>query len=128
MEMANRRKRRAALSDGLVRGSVHFVGFERNRAVNNPDIVLSIHRYTDGLAENPLVRQRLRPERVDFEPRRLYTGGFDSGSLLEHGGPDAERGEESHKGDGDIDITLPFSLPPSRIPLPAPRSVRLPSL
>ena len=53
--------------------------------MDDPDVVLRIDRHADGLPENPLVGQRLRPERIDFEPRRPDGGGFHGGSFFEHG-------------------------------------------
>ena len=39
--------------------------------MNDPDVIAGVHRHANGLTLIPAVRQRLRPHRIDFEPRRL---------------------------------------------------------
>ena len=60
---------------GFVVG-VSFARLERARAVNDPDMILRVHRDADGLAHQPVVRQRLGPQRIDFESRRGDGSGF----------------------------------------------------
>ena len=51
-----------------------FAGLERAGAMDDPDVILRVDRHADRLAEHPFVRQRLRPQRIDFEVRRLDDG------------------------------------------------------
>ena len=39
--------------------------------MHDPHVILGVGGDADRLSEHPVVRQRLRPERVDFEARRL---------------------------------------------------------
>ena len=73
IEFENRRRGRAALRDLRIGGGVLFTGFERPNAMNDPDVILGVGRDADGLAENPMIRERLRPVGVDFETRRAMT-------------------------------------------------------
>src|SRR5204863_9061828 len=75
VELENGWRRSAALCSGRVGGGVYFSRFERAGSMDDPDVILRIDRYANGLAEDPVVRQRLRPQRVDFKPRRHDTGG-----------------------------------------------------
>ena len=68
--------------------------------MNDPHVVLGVDRNPDGHAEQPLVGQRLRPQRVDLEHR-----GFDHRALLrrglalhhDHAGTEADQAR--HEGD-----------------------------
>ena len=40
--------------------------------MDDPDVIALVHRDADRRAEHPMVRQRLRPERIDLEVRRLH--------------------------------------------------------
>src|SRR3954468_1939690 len=63
--------------------------------MDDPDVILRVDGDADRLAKNPLVWQRLRPQRIDFESWRLYAadGGFHRGAVIERRGPPAEPGE-----------------------------------
>ena len=74
VELENRRRRRAALRGRRIGRRVHLARLERAGAMDDPDVVLGIDGHADRLAENPFVRQRLRPQRIDFEARRLNSG------------------------------------------------------
>src|SRR5688500_3197760 len=50
------------------------VGEGVGAAVHDPDMILLIHPHTDGVAEQPVVWQRLRPHRIHLEARRLRAG------------------------------------------------------
>jgi len=60
-----------ALRDGWIAGSVMFPCLQRPGTVNDPDMILGIDGDADGLPENPVIRKRFGPQRIDFEPRRL---------------------------------------------------------
>ena len=51
--------------------------------MNDPDLILAIHRHADHGADDPVVRQRLRPHRIDFESRRLDAGGLHGRPFLQ---------------------------------------------
>ena len=113
VELENRRRRHAALRGGRIRGGVIFHSFERSAAVNDPDVILGVDRNADGHAQQPMIRQRLRPHGIDFKTRRLYARGFHGGALFEHRGTDAERDEERGKSEPDIEIAFHISPPVS---------------
>ena len=72
IELEHGRRGRAALRDRRRIGvACTSPGFERAGAMNDPDVILRIDRYADRLAEDPMIGQRLRPQRVHFESRRL---------------------------------------------------------
>jgi hypothetical protein len=103
----------AALRNLWTGGGVLFAGLERAAAMDNPDVVVRIDRDADGLAKQPVVRQRLGPHRVDFEPRRLgSTGGMYDGALLEQGRSDSESDKHSGERDTDTEITFHDGYPP----------------
>jgi hypothetical protein len=67
VELKNVRRRRAAL--GFVAGETGFLILKRAGAVNDPDIILFIDIQADHIADHPVVRVGLGPERVHFELR-----------------------------------------------------------
>ena len=53
--------------------------------MDDPDVILGVDAEADRLAEHPVVGQRLRPERIDFEARRLDRAAvLRGGHALEH--------------------------------------------
>ena len=71
IELEDRRRLRAARRGRriLVRGG--FVGVDASRRDGRSRRDPARRRRRRSSAEDPVVRQRLRPERIDFEPRRL---------------------------------------------------------
>jgi len=69
VEHQHRRRRRAAFRLRRVLFGRALAFAERARAVHNPDIVVAIDRDAGYLTEQPVVRQILRPERIDLELR-----------------------------------------------------------
>ena len=61
IELENRRRRSAALRGGRIGGGMQLARFQRAGPMNDPDMVLRIDGDADGLSQNPVVRQRLRP-------------------------------------------------------------------
>ena len=59
--------------------------------MDDPDIVLGVDRDADGHAEQPLVGQRLRPQRIDLEDRRFHHRALRDRRVLQHRHADAER-------------------------------------
>jgi len=57
------------LSDLRIRRGVHLARLERTGPVNDPDMILRVDRHADRRAQNPVIRQRLGPEGIDFKPR-----------------------------------------------------------
>ena len=67
----------------------------RVAAMHDPDVVLRVDGHADRLAEHPVIRQRLRPERIDLEGRRLHAGGaLGRGDAFERAARDEQRGDE----------------------------------
>src|SRR5262249_44324639 len=52
---------RAALRYRWIRRRMHLACFKRTCTMDDPDMILSVYRNADGLAENPMIRERLRP-------------------------------------------------------------------
>ena len=65
-----RRSGEAAIRRRRIPSRVDLLGFERVHAVDDPDVVVGIYVHPDRRAEQPMLRQRLGPERVDLEARR----------------------------------------------------------
>jgi len=78
--------------------------------MNDPDVILAIHRHADGVALNPVVRQRLGPHRVDLEPGRLDARGFDGGFFLEPRRADSECRDHCDECKTDTKITFHVGL------------------
>ena len=90
VELENRRRdgaadrRDRALVAGLQRGRAarllhavgagHHAGFLRRdvAAMGNPDVIARVDAEADDRSEHPVVRQRLRPHRIDLIHRRLH--------------------------------------------------------
>ena len=62
--------------------------------MDDPDVVLVVDPDADRHAEQPVIRQRLGPQRIDFEARRLDAAVLSSASVLQDHLPDAERGKD----------------------------------
>src|SRR5262249_51930666 len=75
-----------------------FLGFQRAGAVNDPDVVLGVDGNPDGIAHHPMIRQRLGPHGIDFEPGRRYGGSLDRGPSVDYGRCDAKRDQEAREG------------------------------
>src|SRR5439155_17833861 len=106
IELQNRGRRSAALRNWRIRCRVYFTGFERPCAVNDPDMILSIDRHADRLTHNPMVRQRLRPQRIHFKPRSRYSGSLDSRSLLQEDTRYRKRPEQREKHRTRVNLTF----------------------
>src|SRR5262249_49909542 len=74
----------------------------RPGAMDHPDVVVLVDPHADRPAEQPVVGQRFRPQRVDHEARRLHGRALRFGLLLQDHLPDAEpddAGNEHRAGD-----------------------------
>src|SRR5215470_8122819 len=74
-------------------------------------MVIAINGYADGLAHKPMVWQRLRPQRIDFEPRSHHTRRLHSGLLLQHHVGDPERRQDSEKTSAHAELSF-HTAPP----------------
>ena len=108
IELEHRRRRRAALRGRRIRGRVHFARLERAGAMNDPDVILRVDRDADRLAEDPVVRQRLGPQRIDFEPRRLHRRGrgAERRPSIESARAEAERGRAGQEDGADAKVSV----------------------
>src|SRR5262245_20108630 len=107
IEFENRRGLRAACAGLLIRGG--FVRRERVGPMNDPDVVLRVNAYADRHPDVPVVRQRLRPQRINLEPGR-HDHGFPLNVRhpLQRALTDEKRDKEREKSRAEIDITLSF--------------------
>ena len=72
IELEDSGGRRAAHRPRRVELELFEVGGQRPRAaIENPDVVLPIDGYSAEASEDPVIGQRLRPERIDLEHGRL---------------------------------------------------------
>src|SRR5882672_7816667 len=94
IEFKNGRRGHATIRARRIRVAVGFLRFERSPSMNDPDIVLRVHRYTDRHSNHPMVRQRLRPHRVHLKHGRLDGGGLDSDLFLQHDRSYSEPGNQ----------------------------------
>jgi hypothetical protein len=77
IEFQHRRCRLAALGARRIEARRLLVVGETAWTLNDPDMILRVDRDAGGLAHDPVVRQRLRPKRIDLEMR--YLGGLRRG-------------------------------------------------
>src|SRR5258705_8034281 len=71
VELQHRRCRNATNGTRGSKRSANFVGRVRTGALQNPDMVLTVHSQAADLPYDPVVRQLLRPERIHPILRRL---------------------------------------------------------
>src|SRR5712691_474218 len=89
------RGRAAALGDGRLQLEPLFVVVQPSRAaMNDPDVILLVDPHSDGPAEQPVIRQGLRPQRVHFKRRRLDRGSRDARLVFEQGLAGSERDQD----------------------------------
>ena len=76
VEDENRRRGNAALGLGRIVFGGTLAGAQRTRPMDDPDTIEPVDRDAGDLADDPVVGQRLRPQRVDLELRngRLVLG------------------------------------------------------
>ena len=72
IELEHGRRAGAALAGRRIQLEALLVVAERRRsAMDDPDVIALIDRHADRRSEDPMIGQRLGPERIDFEVRRL---------------------------------------------------------
>src|SRR6266851_312312 len=113
IEFENGRRGHAAIGAGRIRIAVGFLCFERAPAMNNPDVVLRVHRYANRHSDHPMIRHRLRPHRVHLKHGRLDAGGLHGGPLLQHDGTNREPGNQYENSRTNTEIALHKLVPPS---------------
>jgi hypothetical protein len=98
VELQDRRRCTTALADGRrrVRADLRALIERRVAAVDDEDVIPRVHTHADRGAEDPVVRQRLGPHGVYFEPGRLHALQSDLGD--ERPLADAEGGEGRDEG------------------------------
>ena len=69
IELKDRRSLGAARARRRVLVGAGFAGRKRVWAMDNPDVILCVDRYPDSHSDVPVIRQRLRPQRIDFKSR-----------------------------------------------------------
>src|SRR5258706_22363 len=117
IEHQYRRGRAAALGDGRILLEPLFVDMQPSgAAMDDPDVVLIVDPHADGPAEQPVIRQRLGPQRIDFEHRRLDRRSRGRGPVFQESLAGSEHGQGRHERRTDYEIapSLPASplLPP----------------
>src|SRR5215469_8294927 len=76
VELQHRGRRGATIGGRRILRRIGFHSFQGSRAVNNPDMVLCIDGDPDDISHDPMIRKRLRPERVNLETRSLGFRGL----------------------------------------------------
>ncbi len=112
IELQHRRRRHAALAERrLLRRADLVARVERVVAVHDEHVIVRVHAHADDVAEHPVVGQRLGPERIDLEARRLHHRR--TRRRVERALSDAERGErrDEQRAGGDLRARLHFLLP-----------------
>ena len=74
--------------------------------MNDPDVILRIYRHANRHPQQPMIRQRFGPKRVDLEPRRLHPFGLCGNDLLELDLADQQQAEGSQQCGADDEISL----------------------
>src|SRR5947209_9329241 len=118
IEYQHRRRSDAALGLRWILFGRTLAWRERGRPVHDPDAVISVGRNAGDLSQNPFVRQRLRPKRIDF---KLWHRGSALGMC--GAGDERQRGDEpyAHEFHGLLPSTT-RSLPQRSIARVARRS------
>ena len=108
IEFENRWGGQTARRARRIRGGIDFLCFKRASSMNDPDVVLCICRHSDRVTQNPMVRERLRPQRVHLKHRRLNSGSFRYCAVLQHLLPDYQQGEQDNQHHANEQITFWF--------------------
>ena len=75
--------------------------------MDDPDVILRVHRHADRRAEQPVVGERLRPHRIDLEARRLRAAlRLRIHCALDDELTDPERDNERDERTADPEMTL----------------------
>jgi hypothetical protein len=99
-------RRRSAATFAYLELQRLFVIVERGRtAMNDPDIVLIVHPDPDGRSEQPVIRQRLRPKRVDLERRRLDSAPLRIHPALQYRLPYRKREDKRENSRANVKVT-----------------------
>ncbi len=69
VELQNLRSEDTAVAPGRGRHGVQFVGARVRTTIDDPDVIVAVDVHVDDLLHAPFVRQRLRPEGIDFVGR-----------------------------------------------------------
>src|SRR5438105_8617507 len=72
--------------------------------MNDPDVILAVNGNSNGHAEEPVIRQGLRPQGVYFEHRRLNPGSRNRSSLLQQRGAKSEQADDHEKSCALVEI------------------------
>ena len=81
------------------------------------DMVSGVNRDADRGTQDPMIRQRLGPQRIHLENRRFHTRLLSRRCLVQHELTDTESNEHSDKACPNQDITFPHRTPHPYIPL-----------
>src|SRR6185369_2179686 len=79
VELQHRRRRHTTSGRRFEYSAFLVVAKRVGSAVNNPDMVLRVHRNAGYRAEHPVIRKRLGPKGIHFKLRRLEAGAGLSG-------------------------------------------------
>jgi hypothetical protein len=74
--------------------------------MDDPDVVMRVHIKADGLADDPVIRQRPGPQRIYFKPWGHNAGSLHAGSFADNRGTKSERGGECEYRGTHVDITF----------------------
>jgi len=99
------RRRSAATLAYLELERLFVVGERGGAAMNDPDIVLIVDPNPDGRSEQPVIRQRLRPKRVDLERRRLDGAPLRIHRTLQYGLAYRKREDKRENSRADVEVT-----------------------
>ena len=95
----DRRSGAAAIRDRRIElGAALVVMQAAGAAMDDPDVIEFVDPDADGPAQQPVVGQRLRPQRIDFEDGGLHGRGLRLGLLLQQGLADAEADNAGRQG------------------------------
>ena len=108
IEFEHGRRAAAAFADAqLERALVRVKG--RRTAMDDPDVIALVHPDADRRPEQPVVRKRFGPQRIDFEDggdNAAAAAFFRRRLLVEHALAGAERRESQHERAGDAKVAL----------------------
>jgi hypothetical protein len=80
--------------------------------MDDPDVILCVHRYANRHTQQPMIGQWFRPHGIDFKSRRLHAGRLRGNLAINQQGSDTKRDQQAHSDDPQVQSASHSSPPP----------------
>jgi hypothetical protein len=84
IEFQNGRSRNATTGRRIEYSPLLVVAERIGPSMHDPDVIATIDGHACDRTQNPVIRQRPGPKRIDLEPRRLMAAPLSECSLFDH--------------------------------------------